>query len=152
MWVYALIAAVLAALLGPVLAGRPAQEHAVNASGHRALAEGMAVYRTAVIEWARTQPAFEGVVAETAVAGPAWSQRNPMIRAAVQNGFVAVYLDGTPPAGVLEEVQRLGGGSIWVGLAYRSTGTLHTPGLGDTGLLVPQWVPDQAPTWLAKRD
>lgn len=153
MWVIALMAAVLAALLSPKLASRPAQEHAISTASARALAEGMAVYRTAVVTWAQGQPGFEGVVADTAVAGPAWSRRDPSIRAAVQGRMVAVYLAAEHPhAGVLAEMLSLSGSSIWVGVAHQTSGTLHTPGLGDTGLQVPQWVPDQSPVWLALRD
>jgi hypothetical protein len=151
MWVFALLAAALAALAGPMLASRPAEERAVSAAGARAIAESMAVYRTAVVTWAQSQPAFEGEVADTAVAPPAWMRRNPSIRAAVQGRFVAVYLTDRAPPGLLDEMLRLSGGSVWVGIAHRASGTLHAPGLGDTGLQVPQWVPDQAPAWLALR-
>lgn len=152
MWVIALMAAVIAALLSPLLANRPVEERAVADSQARAIAHSMAVYRTAVVNWAQTQPGFEGVVAESAVSGPAWMRRNPSIRAAVQGRYVAVYIDGErPPAAVLDELMQLSGGSIWVGTAHRVTGTLHAPGFGDTGMQVPQWVPDQAPAWLALR-
>lgn len=152
MWVIALMAAVVAALLSPLLANRPAEERAVSASQARAIAHGMAVYRTAVVDWAQTQPGFEGVVGESAVSEPDWMRRNTSIRAAVQGRYIAVYIDGErPPPGVLDELVKLSGGSIWVGTAHRVSGTLHTPGLGDTGLQVPQWVPDQAPLWLALR-
>lgn len=151
MWVIAMMAAVLAALLGPLLAGRPAEEHAVSTASARALAESMAAYRTAVVAWAQGQPGFEGVVSDADVAGPAWLRRSPSIRAAVEGRIVAVYLAQRPPAGVLDEMLRLSGSSIWVGIARQPRGTLDSPGLGDTGLPVPRWVPDQAPAWLALR-
>jgi hypothetical protein len=152
MWILAMMAAVLAALLSPILASRPSEEHAISTARARALAESMAVYRSALVTWVQGQPGFEGVVTDTAVVGPAWFHRDPSIRAAVQGRIVAVYLADRPPAGVLDEMLSLSGSSIWVGIADRASGTLHSPGLGDTGLQVPQWVPDQSPVWLALRD
>lgn len=152
MWILAMMAAALAALLGPMLASRLEEERAVSAAHARSLAEGMASYRSAVVTWARSQPAFQGVVPDTAVAEPAWLRRDPSIRAAVQGRIVAVYVAGRPPNGAVEEMLKLAGNSMWVGVAYHSSGTLHAPGTGDTGLQVPQWVPDQAPVWLALRD
>jgi hypothetical protein len=152
MWVIALMAAVMAALLSPVLANRAAEERAVSSSQARSIAHGMAVYRTAVINWAHDRPDFEGVVAEAAVTEPIWMKRDPSIHAAVQGRYVAVYVSGERlPIGVLDELLRLSGNSIWVGIAHQPAGTLHAPGLGDTGLKVPDGVPDQSPTWLARR-
>jgi hypothetical protein len=73
------------------------------------------------------------------------------MRAVVGSKVVAVYVTGPAASGVLAEMLHLSGGSIWVGTAHRSTGTLHSPTIGDTGIALPDGVPDQAPVWLALR-
>lgn len=150
MWVYAVIVVVVAAL-GSLLSGRAADDLAVSAAQSRTLAEGVAVYRAAVLEWARSNPGLGGPVDETVVAVPAWWHRNPAIAAVVEGPMVAVYVTGPSAHGTLVEMLRLSGGSIWVGIANRASGTLHSPMSGDTGIAVPALVPDGAPVWLATR-
>jgi hypothetical protein len=110
------------------------------------------VYRSAVVTWARANPTFEGPVDPSAVPTPMWWRSHPALQAEVRGRFVAVYVTGPDAQGVLVEMLRLSGGSIWVGYADRASGTLHSPTIGDTGITVPDAVPDKAPVWLALRD
>ena len=151
MWVFAVIAVMVAALL-PSMPRQGDGERGVESGQDSAMAERMAVYRTAVAAWARTHPGFEGPVDASSVETPAWWRGHPSLHATVDGRFVAVYLTGPEAVGVLDEMLRLSGGSIMVGYASRATGTLHSPTIGDTGIQVPDGVPDKAPVWLALRD
>jgi PilM len=151
MWIFAVIAVALAALVPPLFLSRLDDERAVAASQARTIAEGMAVYRHSVVDWAHDHPLAEGLVDAAAVPTPAWWKRHPEVRAAVQGRVVAVYLSTEFP-GVLDEMLRLSSGSIWVGTASQASGTLHSPSMGDTGIRLPSSVPDQAPVWAALRD
>ena len=151
MWVYAMLAVIVAAL-GSLLSGQAADALTVSDAESRTIAEGVAVYRVAVLEWARSNPGLSGPVDETIVTVPAWWHRNPAIAAVVEGPMVAVYVTGPSAHGALTEMLRLSGGSIWVGTAHRASGTLYSPTGGDTGIVVPALVPDGAPAWLATRD
>lgn len=150
MWALAVIAAMAAALI-PLASRQTDDERTIGAANGRAIAESMAVYRAAVVEWARSHPDFEGPVDAAAVATPAWWRGHPSVRAVVSGRIVGVYLTGPAAQDILTEMVRVARGSIWVGFANRATGTLHSPAIGDTGIEVPDAVPDKAPVWLALR-
>lgn len=151
MWVFA-VTAVMAVAVASFMSRQLDDEPVLDAAQGRVMAERMAVYRTAVIEWARSHPHFEGPVDESAVAPPPWWRGHKSMQAAIQGRVIAVYVTGPAARGVLVESLRLSGGSIWVGTAKRASGTLHSPTAGDTGIGLPEAVPDEAVVWLALRD
>jgi hypothetical protein len=150
-WAFAVIAAALATLIS--FTPRQADdERTLAAAGARAFAESMAVYRAAVVEYARSNPHFDGPVNESQVATPAWWRGHPAMHSAVQGRLVAVYVTGPQAQGLMPEMLRVARDSIWVGFADRASGTLHSPTFGDTGIDLPDAVPDKAPVWLALRN
>lgn len=152
MWAYAVVVSVVS-VFALFVTNTGVDETLVDTSRRRALAEGMATYRAAVVEMARAQPAFNGAVSEASLSLPAWWQVQPALKATVQGQIVAVYVEpNDQQAGVLEEMFRLSAGSMLVGIANQASGTLHSPSTGDTGIAVPAGVPDGAPVWLATRD
>jgi predicted outer membrane lipoprotein len=151
MWVHAILVGMLAAA-GWWMLEAMSDEQVTDRARGRTVAESMAVYRAAVVAFARTQPAFEGSVDDDMLLLPAWWHGAPGVRASVEGRMVAVYLDAPPQVDVLRQMVALAAGSILVGTARRATGTLQSPELGDTGIPVPTNVPDGAPVWLATRD
>jgi hypothetical protein len=152
MWAYALVVSVVS-VLALFMTNSGEDDTLVDTTRRRALAEGMATYRAAVVEMARAQPAFEGAVSEAALSLPTWWQVQPALKATVEGRMVAVYVEtNDEQAGVLQEMFRLSAGSMMVGIANKSSGTLHSPSTGNTGITVPAGVPDGAPVWLATRD
>ena len=151
MWAFAIVVSVMS-VFALFVTDSVADENLVDASRSRVLAESMATYRAAVVEMARAQPTFEGDVSEAALSLPTWWQTQPGLKATVQGQTVAVYVVTNDRGSVLQEMLRLSGGSILVGIANQSSGTSHSPPTGDTGIAVPSGVPDGAPVWLATRD
>ena len=151
MWAFAVIAAAVAALLS-FTSQLADDERTLAAASARAFAESMAVYRAAVVEYTRGHPHFEGPVSESEVATPAWWRGHLAMRGVVQGRLVAIYVTGPQARDLLPEMLRVAQGSIWVGFADRASGTLHSPTFGDTGITLPDAVPDKAPVWLALRN
>lgn len=151
MWAFAVLALVAAALL-PHLWPHTDDERALEAAKGRAIAQSMAVYRASIVEWARSNPGFDGPVDRNLIAMPAWSRGRPEVHAIVHGRIVAVYLTGHGTQGLTPDVVNVAEGSIWAGFANQQTGTLHSPSFGDTGIEVPSGVPDKAPVWLALRN
>ena len=151
MWILAVMALAVATFAS-FLAGQSSGERTLAMASDAALAQTMAVERAAAVEWARGHPHRQGELGESEVTPPAWSRTHPRLRVAIRGRIVAVYLVGQKHPGVLAEMTRLSRGSILVGVANRRTGTLHSPAFGDTGIELPDAVPDQAPVWLAVRD
>lgn len=151
MWTHAVLVGVVAAT-GWWMLDALSGEHSTDRARGRVIAENMAVYRAAAVEFARARPAFEGPLDADMLPLPAWWIGDPGIRARVQGRWVAVYLAGTPRVDVLRQMVTLAAGSILVGTASRATGTLQSPELGDTGIPVPADVPDGVPVWLATTD
>ena len=150
MWAFAVIA-VAAMVLAPLLSQPLDEQRNLGPARARATAERMAVLRAAAVEWAHGHPGFNGPLEPAVVAPPSWWRGDPALHVVVQGRYVAVYVDGPAAQGVLLQMQRLSGGSIWVGRAHQASGTLYSPTLGDTGLPVPAAVPDNAPVWLGLR-
>lgn len=151
MWAHAVLVGVMAAT-GWWMVDALSGERATDSARGRVIAEDMAVYRAAAVEFARTQPDFEGPLADDMLPLPPWWSSNPGIRASVQGRWVAVYLPATPRVDVLRQMVVLAAGSILVGTASRASGTLQSPEIGDTGIPVPADVPDGVPVWVATRD
>lgn len=152
MWSFAIVVSVMS-VFALFMTHQGASDVSVDTSRSRALAESMATYRAAVVRLAREQPAFEGPVSPAALSLPAWWQAQPELKAIVQGRMVAVYVEiDDQRKGLLQEMLRLAGGSMLVGLANRASGTLHSPSAGNTGIAVPAGVPDGVPVWLATRD
>ena len=114
------------------------------------MADSMAVYRDAVVTWAREHPEFEGPVDREGPAAASWWRLPPGMKAVVSGRLVVVYVEAPLAAGLAAAVQRNAGGSLLVGEA--SGGTLRSPAGGDTGIKLPPEVPDGAAVWLATRD
>jgi hypothetical protein len=116
-----------------------------------ALAERMAVLRSAAQAWAHAHPGVDGPIDASLLPLPSWSHGDAAtLHVLAQGPVVAVYATGPNAHTVLLPMLRLASGSIWVGTAEH--GTLHSPSAGDTGIAVPAGVPEQAPVWLAPRD
>jgi hypothetical protein len=142
--------AVAALVVTPMLALQGDGNRRVAAAQGWALAERMAVLRTAAQAWARSHPGYDGPLDVGLLDTPDWWRGDPELHALVQGRIVAVYASWPASHAVLSQMTRLSNGSIWVGTA--EGGTLHSPTTGDTGIAVPSAVPERAPVWLALRD
>jgi len=151
MWAFAIVVAVMS-LFALFTTDTGVDQNRVDTSRGLALAESMATYRAAVVDMARAHPAFEGAVSEAALSLPTWWQPRAGLKAIVESRIIAVYVVTDEQDSVLQEMLRLAAGSILVGIASQSSGTLHSPSTGDTGIALPSGVPDGAPVWLATRD
>jgi hypothetical protein len=148
MWLLAILLVITTAL-GYGLQGAEDDDSRLAAASAAAVAETMAAYRVAAIDYARSHPGFDGVLPETALVLPAWMRHNASLSCVVSAGTVAVYFGAGATAGVVDAMDRLSQHSLLVGVARRATGTLWSPNAGDTGIAVPRAVPEGAPTWLA---
>jgi len=151
MWAFAVVVSVMS-VFALFMTDTAVDESRADTSRSRALAESIATYRAAVVEMARAHPTFEGHVSEADLSLPAWWQGQPGLKATVEGRKVAVYVVTNEQSSVLQEMLRLSAGSILVGIANQSSGTVHSPSTGDTGIAVPSGVPDGTPVWLATRD
>ncbi|AOK49590.1 pilus assembly protein PilM [Burkholderia sp. MSMB617WGS] len=113
---FAALAAVYATLQGPfaVAALQPSRTA-------QALADNLAVYRQAALDYARTHPGTRGAVPNAQLAFPAWYPgANPLWRNYVENGTVVAYAASAPPVNIAGEIATLAGGSLFAGVAYRN--------------------------------
>src|SRR6266568_5258911 len=99
MWAFAVVVSVLS-VFALFMTDTAADEHRVEASRSRALAESMATYRVAVVEMARAHPAFEGHVSEAALSLPTWFEMKPGLKATVEGRMVAGYVVTNEQSGV----------------------------------------------------
>ncbi len=152
MWAYAIVVSVMS-VFALFITDSAVDERRIDATRGRVLAESMATYRAAVVDMARAHPTFEGQVSDAALHLPTWWQVQPALKATVEGRTVAVYVQtDDQQKDLLQEMLRLAAGSILVGTANLSSGTLHSPSTGDTGIALPSGVPDGVPVWLAMRD
>lgn len=110
------IAAVYATLQGPSTV--PALQPERTA---QALAENLAIYRQATLDYARTHPGTRGAVSPTKLPLPAWYPGpNPLWRNFVRDGTVVAYASAAPPVNITGEIATLADGSLFAGVAYRN--------------------------------
>ncbi|MCS3392284.1 type IV pilus biogenesis protein PilM [Burkholderia thailandensis] len=109
------LAAVYATLHGPSVV--PALQPARTA---QALADNLAVYRQAALDYARAHPGTRGAVPNARLAFPAWYPgANPLWRNYVENGTVVAYAASMPPVNIAGEIATRADGSLLAGVAYR---------------------------------
>lgn len=151
MWIIAVMA-MAAAAFASFMADHQGSQRSLTTASAAELAQSMAVARAAGVDWAQRHPHRQGEFELSEIASPAWFRPHARLRVAIRGRTVAVYLVGERPPGLLAELLNLSGGSILVGIARRTTGTLHSPTAGDTQIDLPDSVPDGALVWLALRD
>ncbi|MBN3819071.1 type IV pilus biogenesis protein PilM [Paraburkholderia sp. Se-20369] len=112
----AAVAAVYATLQGP--SAVPALQPARTA---QALAENLAIYRQATLDYARTHPGTRGAVPVAKLPFPTWYPgANPLWRNYVMDGTVVAYASAVPPVNITGEIATLADGSLLAGVAYRN--------------------------------
>ncbi|WGS47816.1 type IV pilus biogenesis protein PilM (plasmid) [Burkholderia sp. JSH-S8] len=113
--VIASIAAVYATLQGPSTV--PALQPSRNA---QALADNLAIYRQATLDYARMHPGTRGAVPNTQLAFPSWYPgANSLWRNYLAGGTVVTYAAAQPPVNISGEIATLADGSLLAGVAYR---------------------------------
>ncbi|AGK51438.1 pilM family protein [Burkholderia thailandensis MSMB121] len=119
---FASLAAVYATLQGP--SAVPALQPSRAA---QALADNLAVYRQAALDYARTHPGTRGAVPNAQLPFPTWYPgANPLWRNYVERGTVVAYAASPPPVNIAGEIAALADGSLLAGVAYR--GAVVRPG------------------------
>ncbi|HEY4350800.1 MAG TPA: type IV pilus biogenesis protein PilM [Paraburkholderia sp.] len=121
------------------------------------LAQGMSVYRTALITYARSHPEFEGSVPAQTLqpllapnpVDPLW-QNYVSPNTSAPGSLVVVYATSASAAPAIAGIETLAGGSAFAGVALN--GAVLSPG----NLAVPlptalaSAVPNGAPVWMAQ--
>ncbi|CAB3770841.1 pilus assembly protein PilM [Burkholderia puraquae] len=113
---FASIAAVYATLHDP--SAIPALQPARTA---QALAENLAIYRQATLDYARVHPGTRGAVPNTRLPFPTWYPgADPLWRNYVMDGTVVAYASAAPSVNIIGEITTLADGSLFAGVAYRN--------------------------------
>ncbi|WP_126282663.1 type IV pilus biogenesis protein PilM [Burkholderia stagnalis] len=113
---FASIAAVYATLQGP--SAVPALQPERTA---QALAENLAIYRQATLDYARVHPGTRGAVPNAQLVFPAWYPgANPLWHNFVMDGTVVAYASAAPPVNITGEIATLADGSLFAGFAYHN--------------------------------
>lgn len=129
------------------------------------LAENMALYREAVIDYFTANDVTDtSVDLATLKAGnhlPAWSSLYTSPSAPAWSnyrdagGLIYVYATAVPAVNIVHEMATLSRGSYNVGYYREADSSLQSPVFGDTGIslaaLAARSVPDGAPVWLGRR-
>lgn len=160
MWNLVVLTVLLALAGGYALIGERdvvAQQQGVTA----ATAEGMAIYRGAVMRYYAANPGMpEGSVSFAMLsAGPTPALRNWSTLEADRwgnyrdaAGLVYIYAVTRPAANISADLARISYGSMLAGSYHEATGTLYSPRSVNTNIslaaLAGLNVPDGAPVWL----
>jgi hypothetical protein len=124
----------------------------------QALAENLAVYRQAVLDYARLHPGTNRAVGNEQLRSmfPAWyGNVNPLWRNYISNGTVVTYAAARPPVNIVGEIETLGQGSLLVGQAYRGT-VVHSGFANGDPTAESIWLPagvkiaDGLPVWMGQ--
>lgn len=87
----------------------------------QALAENLAIYRQATLDYARMHPGTRGAVPSTKLPLPTWYPGpNPLWRNFVRDGTVVAYASAAPSVDITSEIASLADGSLFAGVAYRN--------------------------------
>ncbi|MDN7673695.1 type IV pilus biogenesis protein PilM [Burkholderia oklahomensis] len=122
---FASLVAVYATLQGP--SAVPALQPSRTA---QALADNLAVYRLAALDYARLHPGTRGAVPNAQLAFPSWYPgANPLWRNYIADGTVVAYAVSMPPVNIAGEIEALADGSLFAGVAYR--GAVVHPGFAN---------------------
>lgn len=139
------------------------QEHNDDAAlarqaGEAALGQSMAVYRDAVVRYARANPAFQGRVPDAQLALPAWYVApDPGLWSnhVAADGLIAVYAARLPAIDIAGSMAALAHGSELAGRADKAAARIAPAARAGSGVALPAIpgnpVPDGAPVWLAHR-
>ncbi|KVN99356.1 pilus assembly protein PilM [Burkholderia ubonensis] len=86
----------------------------------QALADNLAIYRQAALDYARLHPGTRGAVSNTQLKFPSWYPgANPLWRNYFAGGTVVTYAAAQPPLNISGEIAALADGSLLAGVAYR---------------------------------
>lgn len=107
-----------------------------------AVAGNMLVFRNSVTSYAAAHPAVTGTVADADLSLPAWYKRNTSVSNFVSGGHSYVYYTGNDLAGLTSVLYNKTDHSSNVGT--NKSGALHNPKKGNTGIVLPVQIPDQA--------
>jgi type II secretory pathway pseudopilin PulG len=124
----------------------------------QALAENLAVYRQATLDYARQHPGTNRAVSNAQLAPqfPAWYRNvNPLWRNYIANGTVVTYAATRPPVNIVGEIETLAQGSLLAGQAYQGT-VVHSGFANGTPSAKSIWFPagvriaDGLPVWMGQ--
>ncbi|KVL92228.1 type IV pilus biogenesis protein PilM [Burkholderia stagnalis] len=148
---FASIAAVYATLQG--VSAVPALQPSGNA---QMLADNLAIYRQAALDYARTHPGTRGAVPNVKLPFPTWyTGANPLWQNYVADGTVVTYAAPMPPVNIVGEIAKLADGSLLAGVVYRNT--IVPPGYAnpkalENGVPLPAGlrIADGVPVWMGR--
>ncbi|WDD92555.1 type IV pilus biogenesis protein PilM [Burkholderia sp. FERM BP-3421] len=124
----------------------------------QALAENLAVYRQATLDYARQHPGTNRAVSNAQLTPlfPAWYRTaNPLWRNYVADRTVVTYAAARPPVNIVGEIETLAQGSLFAGQAYRGA-VVHSGFTNGTlpanGVPLPAGVTiaDGLPVWMGQ--
>lgn len=137
----------------------------VESSKAREMAESMAVYREAVIQYYTANDLKNYSVSlsalKTAKVIPTWSTLSTLNTDPIWSnyrdagGTIYIYAIKLPTSNIQVELAQLSRKSYLVGTYNKSSNLLYSPVFGDTGIslaaLASKSVPDKAPVWIGYR-
>ncbi|WP_321873303.1 type IV pilus biogenesis protein PilM [Burkholderia ubonensis] len=86
----------------------------------QALADNLAIYRQAALDYARLHPGTRGAVSNAQMKFPSWYPgANALWRNYIAGGTVVTYAAAQPPVNISGEIAALADGSLLAGVAYR---------------------------------
>ncbi|WP_431824390.1 type IV pilus biogenesis protein PilM [Burkholderia sp. F1] len=86
----------------------------------QALADNLAIYRLATLDYARLHPGTRGAVSNEQMKFPSWYPgANALWRNYIAGGTVVTYAAARPPVNISGEIAALSDGSLLAGVAYR---------------------------------
>lgn len=105
------------------------------------LSRSMLIYRSAAAEYARNNPGFAGIPADSALNLPNWYAKPTGVTSYLSGGSAYTYYTGDSPAGLPAAlVDRTQATTVGV----KRSGMLYSPAAGNTGISIPATVPDGA--------
>ena len=123
-----------------------------------ALGQSMAVYRDAVLRYARGNPGFQGRVPEDQLTLPGWYVApDPGLWSnhVAADGLIVVYATRLPTRDIAASMATLAHGSELAGRANRAAARIEPAARAGAPVALPaipgSAIPDGAPVWLAHR-
>lgn len=105
------------------------------------LSRDLLVYRTAITNFAQSNPGFSGIPSDSMLNLPAWFNKPAGLGSYILNGRSYTYFNGVAPSGMPSTLVDLTQ-STTVGV--NRAGVLVSPTIGATGISIPSAVPEGA--------
>lgn len=141
MYFYGFVLTILIVVGGLISQVQHRDDYTSDLANIDVLSRSILIYRSAAAAYARANPGFSGVPADSVLVLPSWYAKSAGVTSYILGGIAYTYYSGAAPAGLpaalVERTQ-----STTVGV--KRSGTLYSPTAGNTGISIPAAVPEGA--------